>query len=234
MPDLFKGGKLNMSTEALAPSGAGLLWSDCAVNRWILIFNVIIFVIELSEIIRIYPQLIRCLSRWKGNQDLEHSVSLARTRNTVALVTGLAFCIMADRWGLVAPDFKLRLQQGFQLPVTIGMIAATVLLRRLLYMTTQFRSLTSEYAQTLRHTIYNYQILLTSLMLLSVLPLTVFRVPDAAVRIVLYVECAVFYLLHLIRTGQILHSRCGTLATILYLCGLEILPVGILIFACTL
>ncbi|MBO6169403.1 MAG: DUF4271 domain-containing protein [Bacteroidales bacterium] len=234
MPDLFKDGVLNMSTEPLGPSGAPLLWGDSAVNHWAVILALVLFVLELSDLIRLYPHLLRCLSRWKGNLDLEHSVSLARTRNTIALVTGLVCCLIADRWELVNPSFKMRLNPELHLLLTSGMVAGTLILRQLLYLASKFRSRTSEYAQTLRHTLYNYLILLTSVMLLTVLLLVALRVEDSVIRMVLYVECIVFYLVHLIYTGQILRSRCGTLATILYLCALEILPFGILIFACTL
>ena len=234
MPDLFKEGVLNMSTEPLGPSAGAPLWEECAVNHWAVVLVLVFFVLELADLIRLYPDLLRCLGRWKGNLDLEHSVSKARTRNTIALVSGLAMCLVADRWGLVAPSFKLVLPAEWQLAVTSGLIVGTVLLRRLLYLGSNFRSLTSEFSQTLRHTIYNYLILLVSLMLVSVVLMVALKVPDTAARAVLYVEAALFYVIHLVRTGQILRSRFGTLATILYLCALEILPVGILIFACTL
>ena len=149
-------------------------------------------------------------------------------------MTGLVCCLIADRWELVNPSFKMRLNPELHLLLTSGMVAGTLILRQLLYLASKFRSRTSEYAQTLRHTLYNYLILLTSVMLLTVLLLVALRVEDSVIRMVLYVECIVFYLVHLIYTGQILRSRCGTLATILYLCALEILPFGILIFACTL
>jgi hypothetical protein len=234
MPELFKGGLLHMATDPLAQSGAPQLWADCTLNRWAVVVALILLIIELSEILRIYPHLLRCLSRWKGNADLEHSVSLARTRNTVAFVFGIIFCIIADRCGLVAPTFKLRLPPGWQLAVTTGLIAGATLIRRIAYLCSKFRSSTSEYAMTVRHSIYNYLILLTTLIFLSVLVMVPLHAPDTLARAVLYAECAVFFLLFLIRQGQILRSRCGTLATILYLCALEILPVGILIFACTL
>ena len=223
-----------MSTEPVGASGAGLQWGDCAVNHWAVVLAVFLFVLALTEFFRLYPHLLRCLSRWKGNLDLEHSVSLARTRNTLALIAGLAFCIMADRWEMVAPSFKLKLIPELHLPVTIALLAGTVALRRLLYLASKFRSLVSEFALTLRHTLYNYLILLVTLMIISGLLMIVLKVPDNVIRLVFYVESAVFFLIHIVSTGQIMRSRCGSLATILYLCALELLPFGILIFACTL
>ena len=234
MPELFRAGELNMSTEPLVAAGGPVEWADCAVNHWAVILALFVLALGLADLIRLFPNLLRCLPLWKGNLDLEHSVSMARTRNYIALAAGLAFCIMADRWGLVAPSFKLKLAPEWHLPVTIGLLGGTVVLRRLAYLTSRFRSRTSEYSSTLRHTLYNYLILLTAFMLASVVLMVALRLQDIVVQTVLYVECAVFYLIHLVRTSQIFGSRYGSLATILYLCALEILPVGILIFVCTI
>ena len=86
MPDLFKSGTLDMSTEPLQYVADTLRWGDVMVNRIAVMVTIILLILELPDLIRLYPQLLRCLSRWKGNLELEHSVSLARTRNNVALV----------------------------------------------------------------------------------------------------------------------------------------------------
>lgn len=235
MPDLFKDGTLEMSTSPLEKIASDTLWQDCIVNRAALIVTLILLLLELTDIIRLYPSLLRCIPLWKGNLELEHSVSLARTRNTIAFIMGLCICLIADRWALVAPSFKTALPAAWQLAVTTGLLAGTLLLRRLLFYLTKFRSTTSEYASTFRHIIFNYMvILLGSLMLLTVVLLVAARVNGLTVRNILYAEAALFYLLHLVRTGQFLRSRCGVLSTILYLCALEIMPAGILIFVCTI
>ena len=233
MPDLFRSGTLDMSTEPLQYVADTLKWGDVMVNRIAVMVTIILLILSLPDLIRLYPQLLRCLSRWKGNLELEHSVSLARTRNNVALVGGVALCLIADRWQLVNPSFRLDVPPSLQLAVTTALLMGTVLIHRMIYLATKFRSLTNEYASTLRHTAFNYLILLTSLMLVTVLIAAALRAPDPVIRNVLYAECAVFYLVHLIRFTEILRFRCGILATFLYLCALEILPIGILVFTCT-
>ena len=233
MPDLFRSGTLDMSTEPLQYVAGTLQWGDVMVNRIAVMVLVILLILSLPDLIRLYPQLLRCMSRWKGNLELEHSVSLARTRNNVALVAGIAVCLIADRWQLADPSFRQDAPESFKLAITAALLTGTAALHRLFYVATKFRSLTNEYASTLRHTVFNYLILLTSLMLVTVLLTAAFRVPDAVVRKVLNAECIVFYVVHLIRFTEILRSRCGLLATFLYLCALEILPIGILVFTCT-
>lgn len=234
MPDLFRGGTLDMSTEPFSRIAGELQWGDILVIRIAVMTTLVLLILEIPDLIRLYPQLLRCLSRWKGNLELEHSVSLARTRNNVALVAGISVCLIADRWSLADPSFRQAAPAELKLAITAALLTGTVVLRRLIFIATKFRSLTSEYASTLRHTFFNYLILLTSLVLVTALAAAALRLSDGTVRHILYAEGAVFYLIHLIRSMQILRYGCGILATFLYLCALEILPVGILIFTCTL
>ncbi len=233
MPELFQSSKLEMSLTPLGAGPEGLAWSDFIANRVAVVLVLVLLLLELLDIIRLFPALLRCIPLWKGNLELEHSVNQARTRNTVALVTALAFCILADRFALLDPSWRAAVPPGWQLAVTVGLFAAAALLRGLLYLASPFRSRTSEFSCTVRHTLYNYFIVYAVLAIFSGLLLAAFKVPDGAVRAVLLAEAAVFYLLSLTRAGQILRSRYGLFATILYLCALEILPVGILLLTCT-
>ncbi len=233
MPDSFNQSTLEMSTTPVLPSGSGQLWGDIAVNRIAVVVALVLLVILLADILRLFPSLLRCIPRWKGNNDIEHSVSSARTRNSIAWVMGLAFCLLADRYQLIAPSFKALVPEVWRFPLTAALFGATILIRRLAYLVSKFRNTTSEFSSTLQHCLYNYLILLVSLMMLSGVVLSVFKASDATFRGVFLVECAFFYLLHLVRISQIFSCRCGSLATILYLCGLEILPFGILTFTCT-
>lgn len=233
MPELFYSSTLEMSTSPLVWAASGLAWGDVLSNRIVVIAVLVLFVLEIQDIIRIFPALLRCVPLWKGNIELEHSVSQARTRNTVGFVMGLLFCIVADRYSLLDPSFRALAAPGWQLAVTAGILFGAALLRRLFYLISPFRSKTSEYACTVRHAFYNYFILFVVLALLVCIVLAAFGVPDGAVRVTLYSVAGAVWFLHMLRTGQILRSRYGLFATFLYLCALEILPVGILILMCT-
>lgn len=234
MPELFKEGILNMSTTPLLPSAGAQPWAEYFLNRVFVVLTVTLILLEIADLLRIFPQLWRCVSRWKGNLEVEHSVSVARTRNTVALPAVLIITMLSDRFLLINPGFGTFVSPSWHLMMTFGIVMLALFLRWLFYLCTPLRSKTSEYASTLRHVIFNYLILLSLLMLASALLLMALKVPSAAVRGVLLAESAVVFILHLRRTSQILSSRYGSLATILYLCALEILPVGILIFGCTI
>lgn len=223
-----------MPTEALPIKDMALGWSDCALNRVAVIAALVLLLLALNDIIRLMPMLLRCVMFWKSNITLEHSLSQARTRNNIAAVTILAFSILADRWGLIAPSFKTALPQLWQLPVTLGLVLGYFLVRRLAYQASRFRLPNNDYCKTLRSSVYNHQIILTLLMLVTALPLAAFKVPGDIVKLVLLIEVAIVTLIHYVRTEQILASRCSIIITFLYLCALEILPLGILVFVCTL
>ena len=233
MPELFYSSNLEMSLTPLSRAAAGLSWGDVLSNRIAVVAVLVLLILELQDIVRVFPALLRCVPLWKGNMELEHSVSQARTRNTVSFVMWLLFCIVADRYALCNPSFMALVPQGWKLAVTAALIGGAVLLRRLFYLVSPLRSKTNEFACTVRHTLYNYFILYVALALLICVLLGAARVPDNTIRVSLYVAAGAVYFLHLLRTGQILRSRYGLFATFLYLCALEILPLGILIFACT-
>ena len=233
MPEIFSQSTLEMSTSPLTQAASGLLWSEVLVNRIAVLAAVVLLVLELMDIILLFPHLLRCVPIWKANVELEHSVSLSRTRNTVALVCGILFCVVADRYSLLDPSWRASAAPEYQLAITAALIFGAVLLRRLLYLVSPLRSRTSEFACTVRHALYNYSILFCLLAVVSTVIMEAAGVSAAAGRVVLLVEAALLYLLDIMRTVQIFGSRYGVFPTILYLCALELLPMGILITTCT-
>ena len=233
MPELFQSSNLHMSLVPLDQAAGGMMWGEFLTNRVAVIIALVLLLVEILDIIRLAPALLRCVPLWKGNMELEHSVSMARTRNTVAIVLALMVSIVADRFDVLNPSWRALVPPMWRIAVTIGLMTAFALLRRLLYLISPFRSKTAEYACTVRHTFYNYFILFAVLMIVTGVLLGAFKVPDASVRAILLAEAAAVGLLSLLRTGQILRSRYGVFATILYLCALEILPVAALILTCT-
>ena len=70
----------------------------------------------------------------------------------------------------------------------------------------------------------NNLLLLVPLQLATVAVMTLFRLPETAMRQVLTVEMLVVWVFSLVRSGQILGAHGSGLSTFLYLCGLEVLP----------
>ena len=161
MPELFKEGILNMSTTPLLPAGAAQPWGEFLLNRIAVVVTVTLILIEIADLLRVFPQLFRCLSRWKGNMEVEHNMSVARTRNTVALPSVLIISMLADYYRLINPSFIALVPPAWSLAVTIGIVFGALFVRWLFYLCTPLRSRTSEFAITLRNVIFNYLILLS-------------------------------------------------------------------------
>ena len=233
MADFFRQGSLEMQTSIPDAAASALQWGDFIVNRLSALVAVLLWLVIMMDYLRMLPQIWDCLSRWKGNISLEHSISQARTRNVLAMACALPFLLMADRFRMFDPDFWHFIPANLSLAATAGVLMAFLLIRRTLYAFIRRGKMSSEEYSALRHTLFNHFIIMVPLMLLAVGIMTLANVPDSTVRTVLLVMCLILWLGSFLRSGQILASRCTGFSTILYLCALEILPVGIMIFAST-
>ena len=231
--DIFREGTLEMSPSPLNPSAQALLWGDCVVNRILVVLSVLAFFILVADYLRLMPSLLDCLSRYRACVTLEHSVSKSRSRNALAAFSAAPFCLVADRYGLMMPSFWADAAPGWRFFLVLSLLAGFFLLRSVLYLVVRPKRLNSEELTAVRRCIFNFFILLTALAVLTVLALHVFHVSDGGMKAVLLVETGLFSAVHIARSGQILSSHSFGLPTFLYLCALELLPFGTIIFICT-
>lgn len=230
---IFKDGLLEMSTSPLQQVAENGLWADCISNRVLAVLSILAFFLLFADILRMIPSLMDCIGRYRANITLEHSVSKARSRNYIAMVVLVPFCLVVDRTGLFRPSFWERIPQFWSIFVTIGFICAYFILRNVLHLVARPKGFNSEELVALRHSFYNYFILASILTTVSVLVMSVFHIGPEAVRNVLLIELLLVYLIAFIRIGQFFGSHCKGFSTFLYLCALEFLPLGILIFVST-
>jgi hypothetical protein len=69
------------------------------------VIAVVLLVIDLLDYFRLVPHLIYSYDRSRGAEALEHSLGMARSRNTAALIFALPFCLLVDRYALMRPAF---------------------------------------------------------------------------------------------------------------------------------
>lgn len=230
MPDLseiFRSGTLEMSSgpiQALMPPAE---WSDVLVNRIIIVVAVALVLLALKEIVSFVPDAWYCLKRARGSINLEHSISIARSRNIIALINVLPFCLLIDYFGIIRIP---------GLPAWLGaasvacVILAYLLLRRIAYALCKLRrKFGYEIAVAAHRVIFTFFIILTWVMLATLGVMHLFDVDAELIRNIVIIEIAALYFLSFIRTGQILTQKCSGISTILYLCALEILPTGLLV-----
>lgn len=226
--DIFIQGKLEMSAVPVQEAAQAMLWDDFLLNRVLVVAAVLIGIAGLRDLLRLLPELLYCFSRPRASVSLEYNTSVVRMRNTAALISILPFCLLADRFGLFRPELWSAVPEEWSAPATVGVFLAYLLLRTVCSALIRPPRLSGTAADAVRRSPWNYFILLTLLMLLTVGLLYIFRPSDTVVRITLYAETALFFLLSLLRSGQILASGFSGLTTILYLCGLELLPAAAL------
>ncbi len=226
--DIFIQGKLEMSAVPVQEAAPAMLWDDFLLNRVLVVAAVLIGIAGLRDLLRLLPELLYCFSRPRASVSLEYNTSVVRMRNTAALISILPFCLLADRFGLFRPELWSAVPEEWSAPATVGVFLAYLLLRTVCSALIRPPRLSGTAADAVRRSPWNYFILLTLLMLLTVGLLYIFRPSDTVVRITLYAETALFFLLSLLRSGQILASGFSGLTTILYLCGLELLPAAAL------
>lgn len=226
--DIFIQGKLEMSAVPVQEAAQAMLWDDFLLNRVLVVAAVLIGIAGLRDLLRLLPELLYCFSRPRASVSLEYNTSVVRMRNTAALISIIPFCLLADRFGLFRPELWSAVPEEWSAPATVGVFLAYLLLRTVCSALIRPPRLSGTAADAVRRSPWNYFILLTLLMLLTVGLLYIFRPSDTVVRITLYAETALFFLLSLLRSGQILASGFSGLTTILYLCGLELLPAAVL------
>ena len=66
-------------------------WTDWPAHGWMLVASAFILLLFLPETGKLLPSLTGCLARSRGNLEIEHSVSNARSRNHIARAFWLVF-----------------------------------------------------------------------------------------------------------------------------------------------
>ena len=228
---IFRQGRLEMSSSPITIEEGLPAWGEMLSNQILVVASVIFFIIMLKDIFKLAPALFYVLQQKHGAQALEYNISMSRIRNYAALICIIPFCLIINRYGLYSPEFMKDVPAEWSSPATIAVFCAFLILRRMMHSSIRPRRMHSDEMASFSHCDYNYFILMSFALTAASFILSACKVGDETSATVILTVCGLFYLLGLIRSGQILRSYCGVLATILYLCALEILPTAILVIS---
>lgn len=232
--ELFRQGRLEMSSAPLPEFQIPAEWNDLLPNKIAIVLSVVLVLVYLKDIIRLIPPLLYALDRKRGGESLEYNVSAARMRNTVALIYTLPFCLIADYCGAYRPGFWSMVPPEWSSAATLGVMLAYFLLRRLCYAAIRPGKMSAESLATLKHSLYNYFIALVSVAVPTIGILPLFSVREDIISTVFLTLTGLAFAFATVRAWQILKSRRSPLPTILYLCGLEILPAAAVVASAVL
>lgn len=206
---------------------AEMVWSNCLINRGIVFLTAILVVVFIGRLTHILPLLGDGVFRWKAFARIEDNIRLTADRNTSALISVLVLCIAISRYGILEPVFFKFIPFALRLPATLGLAAGFFLLRaalsKILY---SKRVSLSLYSLGLR-CIWNYSILCAGAVAVAIILGGTCGLNALSIRTVLLYIMGVFGGLFLLRRTEILAETCGFLRAILYLCTLELIPMGL-------
>ena len=232
--EAFDSGKLLLPQDVVSEAATSVAWSDSLVNSTLVVFFALLVLLNMRTFIHIIPQLLPTLTRWKVCLNLEHNIHLNRERNYAALILFVPFCLLSDRYGLLHPSILDTLSPGWQAPAVICFFIFYLLLRRLCYSFCSMGTRRRETFLAAYHSAYGYFVLMQLLLFASVGLCHILGCDEAVFHEVLLIETIFFYSLAVVRESQILNSFCNPFLTILYLCGLELIPTGMLAAAVVL
>ena len=194
---------------------------------------VVLMILLLRTFMQLLPFITDSLMRARGSNALENSIKVSRDRNTIAMVMMLPAFLLAFRYRLYDPSFVAAYTGDTRLWLIGACLTGYLVLRLVIYLLLKPRRRYEQY-QKAHHASYTFFIILVLLALFIAGVLSLFKVEDELMRMVLYVEIAVVYLVFLIRRSQILSLSCNHFRTFLYLCALELIPSAALILSAVL
>ena len=218
-------------TETAAASAP--LWSDYAFNRWAVVAATLLALLVLSDFLRIFTRLLDCISRNRGSLELEHSVSMARSRNHCSAGLLTALVLIMDRYGVLLPSITPGIETPFLRFAAAAAIPLGWILLRLLMQALFFafapRSIDGESRATIRHIPLNFFCLGMAVMLPLLGIMLLAGASDTAVRTMVTVWLALSWTASTYRSGLFLSGGCSRFATFLYLCSSEFFPAGMVV-----
>ena len=226
LQDVFKSGRVLLPDTP--PDAPAPVEEVPLTGTLLVVASILLFLLILRSFLTVLPYLRDTVLRARGSAALENSVKVSRDRNLVAAVFLLPAVLLIFRYRLYDPAFLQGLGPDLRLGVIAGVFFGYLLLRFLLSRWARPRRRYDDYQMAYRAG-YTFFILLMMLLLATVGILYLAGVDDLVISRFLLVETGIVYLIYVLRRGQILSVSCNPLTTFLYLCGLELLPTGLLV-----
>ena len=228
--EAFTSGKLMVSEGLAAGSADAVLgWSDYPLNAALIAVFTLLVLVTLKRFVNIAHNLFDGLSRWKACLAIEASVQQMEDRNLIGYVCIIPISMIADRYGFITAGLASTVPAAWHCLVPIAAIAAWLFVKHLFYKLISLRVRHVETFRIAHKAFYNYWILASLLLVMTVGVLAFLETPAELGRKILLYELGGIYFIGIIRQSQILSSTYGAVATFLYLCALEFIPTAALI-----
>jgi len=225
----FLQGKLEMPDQMPELTSIISEWMSFPCNRILAVISCFLLLFSIKSLIRLYPSMLECTTRWMSCIRFEHSLSLARSRNILAATFILPLGLVVDRFSLISSSYIKIIPNNWSALICIAIILGYLLFRYILFITCRLPRFSSDERHAIHNTLYTTIVIYSMFSLVSATVLFYCGMREGTIQIVLWSIFGISMLMTFRRTGQILHSHLSGFSTFLYLCRLEFLPAGILI-----
>lgn len=224
----FRDGVLEMSTE---PSGVPLVDAGNAsssVTVLLIGISFLLILINFPRIVGIMPSILRGFVFRRDAMKIGRSSKSVSDRNAMALSLFIPFCLLVGGTGIFNPSFLGNIPGHWMAPLFAVFLAAAFLLRLLFTSIANPAGMKSDEWDAAKGSIVNSFCVAVPAMLLAAGIMAVFGVEKDGMKLVLSIVMAIALAVDIISTSGFLHEGCSLIRTFLYLCALEIIPVGAL------
>lgn len=203
--------------------------SEVAINI-IATLSILCIIPQLGSVVNLLPSLTGCLIRWKENINIDSNVKISRDRDILALSLFAPLCLTINHFHL----FNFRFTEGWTeiagLGVTAGILIIYMLFRLVCVRVCRPHKTSRKTYSSANTSFYNFFIFTYVILLLSGGLMDFAGVEEVVIKSVMLWLSALIYALYLVRKAQIFASSCSVFNSILYLCALELIPTGLLVF----
>lgn len=230
--DAFSSGALAIPAEPLYAEIPALeVWAADPINIALLALS-LLTLLYLRRLVDVLPWLFGGILSFRKLQGMQRNMRLIRERNSLTFIMSICLCLVASGFGIYHPSYFDRLSPGM---CTISIMATMMLaaLFRLLllrFLRPSIR-LGRETLVTANHCTNDCVIVLPVVLAPLCAVLAFLSVDSLIIRMIACYIMLLVFIVFLVRKGQFLSIGCKQLSTILYLCSLEILPVGAIVFS---
>ena len=191
--------------------------------------SILTAMLVLRSLVSIFPSLVACLVRAKECFNLEASVKLSRSRDIIATVMVLPFCLLMNRFDIIGTGLASGLSDNLRILVIVGGFIVFFLFRIATFRLFRPQRMPKKTYDTAGKAAHTFFAILTLLLLPVAGIMSVIGVEEATIKSAILWLSAGIYGLFLIRKIQIFTSNCSVFTAFLYLCALEIIPTGTLV-----
>lgn len=188
---------------------------------------ILLVLMVLGDIVDLAPALLGCIGRGKENINLFNNVKMRRSRNRILMA-----CFPAAYLILAYYPFHPLLagrDMGMQFLLSAAIIGAYLLMRLMCLPLFFTKVVKYKDFKCGMQVFYTFCVAAILVMFGEFGICRIFGMEDAGVAALLKWTLTGFYCLFLVREYQVFSAHRGYLTAFLYLCGLEILPTGLLV-----